>query len=205
MTAELMHNPDLVDYLNTQTLPGFYSIDQFEFLKEIENNFYTIKNEWDLIKSDQTVYQPWTQDWIVNKSNLWDIISINSRQLHLHRNINPIIRADLMPATLALLKSVLKDKLCDVAISRLKPGTVIFPHRGRYTNTLRCHLGLQIPNGDCKIKVNDEVQSWSVGKLLILDDRLMHEAWNNTEQERTVLIFDFIPDPMPGFFIPVES
>jgi ornithine lipid ester-linked acyl 2-hydroxylase len=77
--------------------------------------------------------------------------------------------------------------------SVLKPGTRIQPHRGYPGQTLRCHLGLDVPEGDCGIRVGGETRRWRAGEALVLDDRLEHEAWNLTSQERVVLLFDFIP------------
>ena len=38
----------------------------------------------------------------------------------------------------------------------------------------------------------------SEGEALILDDRLEHEAWNLTAQERVVLLVDFVADAAAG-------
>jgi beta-hydroxylase len=206
MTYELLYNSNLLDHLNSYDLPGFYQIDQFAFLKEIENNFGTIKDEWNSINSDKTLYTPWIQKWLLSDPLCWEYIMINSRQSHHYdakdtANDNTVVIKDhLMPKTMELLSKVLGTRLCDVAISKLRAGTKILPHRGIFSNTLRAHIGLQIPNGDCKIKVNNETQTWINGKILIFDDRLTHEVWNNTDQDRIVLIFDFIPDPIPDFF-----
>lgn len=80
-----------------------------------------------------------------------------------------------------------------VAFSVLKPGTQIRPHCGKPGPYLRCHLALEVPVGDCKIRVLDETQGWEAGQALVLDDRLEHEAWNLTQERRVVLLFDFIP------------
>jgi beta-hydroxylase len=189
------HNPNLVDFLNKQNLPGFYSIDQFAFLKEIESKFSIIKQEWESARLNTSLYQPWPQEWIIDNPLTWDIILIK------HQSTPVVLKDYAFPKTLEILSNVLNNRLVgNVAVSRLRPGAKILPHRGKFTPTLRCHLGLQIPAGDCKIKVNNEIATWAEGKILILDDRLVHEAWNKTDQDRSVLIFDFVPDPIPGFF-----
>jgi aspartate beta-hydroxylase len=75
--------------------------------------------------------------------------------------------------------------------SKLKPGTHIKPHRGPTNLRLRCHLGIQIPRGDCGLKVNGETRRWQEGKCLVFDDSLEHEAWNYDSTPRIVLIIDF--------------
>jgi ornithine lipid ester-linked acyl 2-hydroxylase len=77
--------------------------------------------------------------------------------------------------------------------SRLLPDTRIHPHRGYQGQFLRCHLGLDIPEGDCKLEVNGEERPWANGVAMIFDDRLWHAAWNLTDRARVVLLVDFIP------------
>lgn len=77
--------------------------------------------------------------------------------------------------------------------SVLRPGTRIEPHRGYPGRFLRCHLGLQVPEGDCALRVQGETRRWREGEILVLDDRLEHEAWNRTGADRVVLLLDFVP------------
>jgi beta-hydroxylase len=78
--------------------------------------------------------------------------------------------------------------------SILKSGTRVRPHRGYPGDFLRCHLALKVPEGDCALKVGGETRGWEKGKALVFDDRLWHEAWNLTDCERVVLLFDFVPE-----------
>jgi aspartyl/asparaginyl beta-hydroxylase (cupin superfamily) len=80
-----------------------------------------------------------------------------------------------------------------VGFSVLQPRTRIQPHQGYQGAFLRCHLGLYVPQGDCRLKLEEESRGWETGKTLVFDDRGWHEAWNLTDQERVVLLLDFIP------------
>jgi len=73
--------------------------------------------------------------------------------------------------------------------SILRPKTHIPPHTGFSNFRLICHLPLVVPP-DCLFRVGNEVRSWRVGETLLFDDTIEHEAWNNSDQLRTVLIFD---------------
>ena len=75
--------------------------------------------------------------------------------------------------------------------SLLKPQTKIKPHQGYQGNFLRCHLGLKIPSGDCGLQVKNEVRYWQEGKVIIFDDRIVHQAWNLTTENRVILLIDF--------------
>ena len=83
--------------------------------------------------------------------------------------------------------------------SKLKPGTHIKAHRGPTNQRLRCHLGINIPDGDCGLKGGGETRRWQEGQCLVFDDSFEHEAWNHTSKPRVVLIIDFWhPDLSPA-------
>ena len=39
-------------------------------------------------------------------------------------------------------------------------------------------------------RVGNEVREWEEGKLLVFDDTIEHEAWNDSGEDRVILIFD---------------
>jgi hypothetical protein len=76
-----------------------------------------------------------------------------------------------------------------VMFSLLRPGTRIPAHTGTHNTRLTCHLPLIVPPG-CGFRVGNEVREWQVGKLLVFDDTIEHEAWNEGAADRVILIFD---------------
>jgi len=76
-----------------------------------------------------------------------------------------------------------------VMFSLLRPGARIAPHTGMFNTRLVCHLPLVVPP-HCGFRVGNEVREWEEGKLIIFDDTIEHEAWNQSDQDRVVLIFD---------------
>ena len=76
-----------------------------------------------------------------------------------------------------------------VMFSLLKAGARIEPHTGMFNTRLVCHLPLLVPEG-CTFRVGNEIRPWEEGKLLIFDDTIEHEAWNDSLEDRVVLIFD---------------
>lgn len=76
-----------------------------------------------------------------------------------------------------------------VMFSMLKSGARIPAHTGSTNVRLICHLPLVVPP-KCAIRVGNEVRSWERGKLLVFDDTIEHEAWNESDEDRIVLIFD---------------
>ncbi len=77
-----------------------------------------------------------------------------------------------------------------IYVSRMRPRTHIRAHRGPTNLRLRCHLAIQVPEGDCAIRVGEQTRNWTEGECLVFSDYHDHEAWNHTDDDRLVLIVD---------------
>ena len=95
------------------------------------------------------------------------------------------------PSTTRLLEAV--PNLQTAWFSILSPGYHIPAHRGVSKGIVRAHLGLIIPKqaGKCRMRVGDTVNVWRPGEIFVFDDTYEHEVWNDTEEERVILLFDF--------------
>lgn len=97
------------------------------------------------------------------------------------------------PATMAAMAAVdlarISVRAPSILFSRLAGGATIPPHHGAINARLICHLPLIVPPG-CGFRVGGEMREWEVGKLLVFDDSVLHEAWNNSDEDRIILIFD---------------
>jgi aspartyl/asparaginyl beta-hydroxylase (cupin superfamily) len=97
----------------------------------------------------------------------------------------------------ALFKAVMHDvPLCHIAprapsvmLSLLRPGAHIPPHTGMLNPRFICHLPLVVPE-NCGFRVGNQTVEWEEGRVLLFDDTVQHEAWNRSEHNRLVLIFD---------------
>jgi aspartate beta-hydroxylase len=74
-------------------------------------------------------------------------------------------------------------------LSRLAPHARVAPHRGPTNQRLRCHLGIDVPEG-CGIRVGDETRTWREGGCIVFEDSFEHEVWSESDRERIVLIVD---------------
>lgn len=92
------------------------------------------------------------------------------------------------PKTFAIMQQI--PELITAQFSLLLPQTYVNPHKGYSPAVLRNHLPLIVPEGDCGIKVGNETHHWKKGELLVFDDSFEHEAWNNSNKTRVVLMFD---------------
>ena len=73
--------------------------------------------------------------------------------------------------------------------SLLKPKTTIPAHTGVTNTRLVTHLPLIVPEG-CRFRVGNDVRQWVPGKAWVFDDTIEHEAVNDSDKLRVVLIFD---------------
>jgi aspartate beta-hydroxylase len=73
--------------------------------------------------------------------------------------------------------------------SALRPGARIPPHTGVANFRLLVHLPLVIPPS-CGFRVGGETREWRVGEAWVFDDTIEHEAWNGSDELRTILIAD---------------
>ncbi|HEX3632515.1 MAG TPA: aspartyl/asparaginyl beta-hydroxylase domain-containing protein, partial [Casimicrobiaceae bacterium] len=81
--------------------------------------------------------------------------------------------------------------------SLLRPRTRIPAHNGVTNSRLVTHLPLIIPEG-CRFRVGSDTRQWVPGKAWVFDDTIEHEAWNDSDRLRVVLIFDiWHPDLTP--------
>jgi aspartyl/asparaginyl beta-hydroxylase (cupin superfamily) len=103
----------------------------------------------------------------------------------------PVI--DRCPATASALEALPRSNIPGRApsafFSMLKPRTRIPPHTGVTNTRAIIHLPLIVPEG-CGFRVGGETRPWIVGKPFAFDDTIEHEAWNDSDELRAVLIFD---------------
>jgi len=60
---------------------------------------------------------------------------------------------------------------------------------GVTNSRLIVHLPLVVPP-QCRFRVGSETREWREGKAWVFDDTIQHEAWNESDVARAILIFD---------------
>jgi aspartyl/asparaginyl beta-hydroxylase (cupin superfamily) len=73
--------------------------------------------------------------------------------------------------------------------SVLQPHTRIPPHTGVANFRLLIHLPLILPP-QCGFRCGGETREWRLGEAWVFDDTIEHEAWNESDQTRVILICD---------------
>ncbi len=113
---------------------------------------------------------------------------------HLIQSGEPVAEnAACCPATMAAIAGLpiptIRARSPMALFSILAPGTHIQPHHGMLNTRLIVHLPLIVPP-DCALRVGNHTRTVEAGKLMIFDDSIEHEAWNNSNAPRAILLFE---------------
>ena len=166
----------------------FFEPDAFSFVATLEHNWTLIRGEVAglMMRKDLAAFQEASADALtVAQDRGWRTAPLLTYGFRSEALIAQC------PETWRLLQDV--PGLVGATFSVLEPGRFLPPHRGPYNGLLRLHLGLIVPDAPERvgIRVVDKIRSWEEGRALIFDDTLEHEAWNDSDQTRVVLLLDF--------------
>ncbi len=118
----------------------------------------------------------------------------NWSAFHLIKNGAPVAgNAERCPAAITALVDLPIPKIAGrspmALFSVLKPHTHIPPHSGMLNTRLIVHLPLIVPAG-CRLRVGNDTRAVVTGKVMIFDDSIEHEAWNDSDETRVILLFE---------------
>lgn len=175
----------------------FYERSQFPWLAALESKTDVIRAElMAALQADRDRFSPYIAYNPGEPVNQWQELNHSTRwsAFHLWRGGVPVTEnLERCPETAKALSSlplVEIGGLCPNAMfSALAPKTRIPPHHGETNARLVAHLPLIVPEG-CRYRVGFEERRWTVGEVLIFDDTIEHEARNDSDELRVVLIFD---------------
>lgn len=98
------------------------------------------------------------------------------------------------PATTAAIEALPLVRIpgCspEILFSILRPHTHIPPHTGIINGRLTVHLPLIVPRDCGALACGRDARPWVEGKCFVFDDSIAHEAINQSDHTRVVLIFD---------------
>ena len=120
--------------------------------------------------------------------------SLDWSAIHLLQNGERVeANARHCPGTMALIRELPQPHIAGASpnamFSLLAPGARIPPHHGIANTRLVCHLPLIVP-GNCWFRVGAERREWERGRAWVFDDTIEHEAANESDALRVILIVD---------------
>jgi aspartyl/asparaginyl beta-hydroxylase (cupin superfamily) len=175
----------------------FYERDEFPWLGEFEAATAAIGQELlDIVREDSAGFTPYIHYEAHMPLDQWRELNNSQRwsAFHFYDKAKPVEdRSRRAPATMAALSrlpqaTVALRSPCAM-YSALQPRTRIPPHTGVANFRLVTHLPLIVPPG-CRFRVGGETREWRVGEAWVFDDTIEHEAWNDSDEQRYILICD---------------
>lgn len=172
----------------------FYEREAFDWVLAIEAQTAAIRTELDAVLAQTHDFPPYVEDDPARPNKAHYLVANRDwGAFHLLRGEPVEPSASMCPNTIDTLKSApqpaIRGRSPMALFSLLKPGAHIFAHNGLINTRLICHLPLIVPDG-CRFRVGNDVRPWEQGKLLIFDDTIEHEAWNEGSSRRVVLLFE---------------
>ena len=178
----------------------FHDVECFPALARLEASAGVIRSEFDALiaaeaaemvpyvqYSDQVPLRQWKE---LNFSRDWTAIHLLQNGRRIDANARHCPRT--LEAISALPQPHVPGACPNAMFSLLAPHTRIPPHTGVANTRLVCHLALIVPPG-CGFRVGETIVQWVEGKAFVFDDTVEHEAWNDSDQLRVVLILDLWP------------
>ena len=123
----------------------------------------------------------------LNQSRDWTAIHLLRRGERVEANARHC--AATLAALAALPQPDVPGKMPNAMFSLLAPGARIPPHTGVANTRLIVHLPLVVPPS-CWFRVGAETREWRRGDAFVFDDTIEHEAANESDALRVVLIAD---------------
>jgi len=167
--------------------PAFFDVSQKPWKKLLEENHAVFADELrQLVENKEPNIIPYFNQTLASTPTSWTIFPLRMWNRPYAGNCKKV------PRTMEVLNKI--PALTSCAFSILKPHTSIKPHFGDSDVMYRCHLTLKSPGGLPAIgmRVNGKEIAWEEGKLFAFCDAHKHEVWNNTGEERWVLIMDIL-------------
>lgn len=163
----------------------FLDTQPFAFVADLESHWEAIRDEYLALPTDR--FDPWVQRRMHGGG--WTVFG-------LYAVGQPIPGAcAACPHTVRALERV--PGLSMAGFSRLAPHTHVKPHVGWAASVYRLHLALVVPTG-CRLRVAADTRAWQEGRCLVFDDTVEHEAWNDSDRPRGVLLLDFLRPGVGG-------
>lgn len=175
----------------------FFDRGHFPWLERLEAATAVIREELKaILASPDPGLAPYIDMPPGTPPNLWTGLdkSPDWSALHLWRDgerIGPV--CERAPQTAELVESLplarIPGRAPAVFFSILRAGKRIPPHTGVTNIRSIVHLPLIVP-GQCGFRVGGETREWREGEAFVFDDTIEHEAWNDSGEDRAVLILD---------------
>lgn len=174
----------------------FYERGDFPWLDDVEAATDDVQSELALVLDEPGAFAPYVQGH-ANRPRKDEMGMLNNpawSAYYLWKNGEPVAEnVARFPRTMHALRNAplahVPNRSPSILFSLLRPGAHIPPHNGLVNTRLICHLPVVVP-GRCRFRVGNDTREWARGKAWAFDDSIEHEAWNDSDRTRVILLFD---------------
>ena len=174
---------------------AFYPREAFDWVAGLEAAAPAIRAELDCVLTTREGFRPYVEADPMRPNKGHALLHSDAwSAFHLYQSGEPVAEnAARCPATMAALDRVplpfIGGRSPMALFSLLKPHTHIPPHHGMLNTRLIVHLPLIVPP-NCRLRVGNHTHAVEAGRAMIFDDSILHEAWNDSDDTRVVLLFE---------------
>jgi aspartyl/asparaginyl beta-hydroxylase (cupin superfamily) len=174
---------------------AFFEREEFAWVAALEAKAPAIRAELEAVLADDAGLEPYVAADPDRPAKAHPLLGDPRwSAFHFFRGGTPVAEnVARCPQTFAALADVplpyIEGRSPMAMFSVLRPRTHIPPHNGMLNTRLICHLPLIVPEG-CRLRVGNSIRPVEAGRMMIFDDSIRHEAWNDSDATRTVLIFE---------------
>jgi aspartyl/asparaginyl beta-hydroxylase (cupin superfamily) len=186
-------------FLHFPLLPAreFYPRAEFPWLEQLEAATADIREEFERVfAEDAASLEPYIaypqgvplDQWAeLNHSRRWSVFYLWRDGKPLEDHLRRCPRTAQLLASLPLLD--IQGYAPTVFFSILDAKSHIPAHTGVTNTRVIVHVPLIIPPG-CRFRVGSTTREWQPGAAWVFDDTIEHEAWNDSDVPRAILILD---------------
>ena len=164
---------------------SFHDPDQFEWVNLLRNAYPDIKREWERwprwLRAARSRFHHGNK--LEYNDSKWDVVPL------MNRNKPLFIMRWFFPKTMQLIDQI--PVFENLSFSVFYPGAETIKHTGWTEAIVRVHLAIDT-HEDCTLHCVDQSVTLKNGEVLVFEDGKEHWAYNHSNKERTVLLFDVL-------------
>jgi len=175
----------------------FYERAAVPFLDDVEDAFEDIRGELFELLREGDEFKPYVEPRTARPTTREMAGMVNNPKwgaFYLCKNgVMVPGNAERCPKTMAAMEKCpltrITGRAPSILFSLLRPHSRIPPHTGFINARLICHLPLIVP-GNCGLRVGNDSRPVVEGQAWVFDDSFEHEAWNDSDEPRVILLFE---------------
>lgn len=179
-------------YLPGLTVQEFWEVPTFDWCAKLQDKYPQILQEFQTVTADlESLKEQGNNIWAgaltedaSSYGEGWKTLVLMDRGRWDPVNVN------LFPVTAKAVKDS-GVPATEVFFASMQPHTVIKPHSDFTNFVLTSHLPLVVPysgQNKCRLTIGETTREWINGQLLLFDTSIIHDAVNDSDQTRYILM-----------------